>query len=144
MGKRKRISAQARKDKAKSLCVAKLRNNPTSPQKTRLMADAIRGLDVNKALGILQYSQRESAIKLRKLLLSAIANWQNKNEDKKVEDSSLYVKYITVDDGRQIKRFRTAPKGMGYRIRKRSNHVTLSIGSRVAEAVINVNNEDNN
>ena len=88
---------------------------------------------VNKALGILQFSQRESAPKLRKLLLSAIANWQNKNEGKRIEDSALYVKQINVDGGRQLKRLRTAPQGRGYRIKKRSNHVTLILGSKVEE-----------
>ncbi|MEE0883481.1 MAG: 50S ribosomal protein L22 [Bacteroidales bacterium] len=133
MGKRKRESALARKEAKKTQYVAKLNNNPTSPRKTRLMADAIRGLDVEKALGILQYSRRESAPKLRKLLLSAIANWQVKNAGKRLEDSNLYVKEIFVDGGRQLKRLRTAPQGRGYRIKKRSNHVTLVLGSRVEE-----------
>jgi large subunit ribosomal protein L22 len=133
MGSRKHNSAEARKEARKTLYIAKLNNNPTSPQKTRLMADAIRGLDVNKALGILQYSQRESAPKLRKLLLSAIANWQMKNEGKRVEDSSLYIKQINVDEARQLKRLRTAPRGLGYRIKKRSNHITLILGSKVEE-----------
>lgn len=133
MGKRKRESALARKEAKKIQYVAKLNNNPTSPRKTRLMADAVRGLDVEKALGILQYSRRESAPKLRKLLLSAIANWQVKNAGKRLEDSNLYVKEIFVDGGRQLKRLRTAPQGRGYRIKKRSNHVTLVLGSRVEE-----------
>lgn len=133
MGSRKHNSAEARKEVKKTLYIAKLNNNPTSPRKTRLMADAIRGLDVNKALGVLQYNQRESAPKLRKLLLSAIANWQNKNEGKRIEDSALYIKQITVDQGRQLKRLRTAPRGLGYRVIKRSNHVTLILGSKVEE-----------
>jgi len=133
MGKRKRESTLARKEAKKTQYVAKLNNNPTSPRKTRLMADAVRGLDVEKALGILQYSRRESAPKLRKLLLSAIANWQVKNAGKRLEDSNLYVKEIFVDGGRQLKRLRTAPQGRGYRIKKRSNHVTLVLGSRVEE-----------
>ena len=133
MGKRKRESALARKEAKKTLYIAKLNDNPTSPRKTRLMADAVRGLDVEKALGILQYSRRESAPKLRKLLLSAIANWQVKNAGKRLEDSNLYVKEISVDGGRQLKRIRTAPQGRGYRIKKRSNHVTLVLGSRVEE-----------
>lgn len=133
MGSRKHNSAEARKEVKKTLYIAKLNNNPTSPRKTRLMADAIRGLDVNKALGVLQYNQRESAPKLRKLLLSAIANWQNKNEGKRIEDSALYIKQITVDQGRQLKRLRTAPRGLGYRVVKRSNHVTLILGSKVEE-----------
>lgn len=133
MGKRKRESALARKEAKKTLYIAKLNDNPTSPRKTRLMADAVRGLDVEKALGVLQYSRRESAPKLRKLLLSAIANWQVKNAGKRLEDSNLYVKEISVDGGRQLKRLRTAPQGRGYRIKKRSNHVTLVLGSRVEE-----------
>lgn len=133
MGKRKRESALARKEAKKTLYIAKLNDNPTSPRKTRLMADAVRGLDVEKALGILQYSRRESAPKLRKLLLSAIANWQVKNAGKRLEDSNLYVKEISVDGGRQLKRLRTAPQGRGYRIKKRSNHVTLVLGSRIEE-----------
>ncbi|MEE1142998.1 MAG: 50S ribosomal protein L22 [Bacteroidales bacterium] len=133
MGKRKRESALARKEAKKTQYVAKLNDNPTSPRKTRLMADAVRGLDVEKALGILQYSRRESASKLRKLLLSAIANWQVKNAGKRLEDSNLYVKEISVDGGRQLKRLRTAPQGRGYRIKKRSNHVTLVLGSRDEE-----------
>ena len=113
--------------------MAKLMNNPTSPQKTRLVADLVRGVDVEKALGILQYNPRESAPKMRKLLLSAIANWQAKNEGKRIEDSQLYVKTIMVDEGRTMKRMRTAPQGRGYRIRKRSNHITMVIGSRADE-----------
>lgn len=134
MGRRKHNSAEARKEANKTLFVAKLMNNPTSPRKTRLVADQIRGVDVDKALGILQYSPRESAPKLRKLLLSAVANWQAKNESRRMEDSQLYVKQIMVDEGRTMKRMRTAPQGRGYRIRKRSNHITLILGSRVDEA----------
>ena len=125
MGSRKRNSAEARKEANKTLYVAKLMNNPTSPRKTRLVADLIRGVDVDKALAILQYNPRESAPKMRKLLLSAIANWQAKNEGARIEDHALYVKQIMVDEGRTMKRMRTAPQGRGYRIRKRSNHVTL-------------------
>ena len=136
MGRRKHNSAEARKEANKTLYVAKLRNNPTSPRKTRLVADLIRGVDVEKALAILQYNPRESAPKMRKLLLSAIANWQAKNEGKRVEDSALYVKQIMVDEGRTMKRMRTAPQGRGYRIRKRSNHITLIVGSRVDEAPV--------
>ena len=133
MGRRKKNSADARKEAQKTLYVAKLRNNPTSPRKTRLVADLIRGVDVEKALGILQYNPRESAPKMRKLLLSAIANWQAKNEGRRMEDSQLYVKQIMVDEGRTMKRMRTTPQGRGYRIRKRSNHITMIIGSRIDE-----------
>ena len=134
MGRRKHNSAEARKEAKKTLFVAKLMNNPTSPRKTRLVADQIRGVDVDKALGILQYSPRESAPKLRKLLLSAVANWQAKNEGRRMEESQLYVKQIMVDEGRTMKRMRTAPQGRGYRIRKRSNHITMILGSRVDDA----------
>lgn len=134
MGRRKHNSAEARKAANKTYYVAKLMNNPTSPQKTRLVADLIRGVDVEKALAILQYNPRESAPKMRKLLLSAVANWQAKNEGKRMEDSQLYVKAIMVDEGRTIRRMRTAPQGRGYRVRKRSNHITMVVGSRVDEA----------
>ena len=133
MGRRKHDSAEVRKEAKKTIYMAKLLNNPTSPRKTRVVADLIRGLDVDKALGILQYSPRESAPKMRKLLLSAIANWQAKNEGKRIEDNELYIKYIMVDGGRQMKRLRTAPQGRGYRIRKRSNHITMILGNRLDE-----------
>ena len=114
--------------------MAKLRNNPTSPRKTRYTADMIRGVDVEKALAILQYGHREAAPKIHKLLRSAIANWQNKNEGVRMEDAHLYVKEIFVDGGTQLKRLRPAPQGRGYRIRKRSNHITLILGTRDASA----------
>ena len=136
MGRRKHNSAEARKEANKSLYVAKLMNNPTSPQKTRLVADLVRGVDVEKALGILQYNPRESTPKMRKLLLSAIANWQAKNEGVRMEDAQLYVKQIMVDEGRTMKRMRTAPQGRGYRIRKRSNHITMILGSRLEDAPV--------
>lgn len=136
MGRRKTNSANARKEANKTLYVAKLNNNPTSPRKTRLVADLVRGVDVDKALGILKYNPRESAPKMYKLLLSAIANWQAKNEGKRIEDSQLYVKQIMVDEGRTMKRMRTAPQGRGYRIRKRSNHITMILGSRADEAPV--------
>ncbi len=133
MGRRKHNSAEARKEANKTLYVAKLMNNPTSPRKTRLVADLIRGVDVDKALAILQYNPRESAPKMRKLLLSAIANWQAKNEGKRAEESQLYVKEVKVDEGRTMRRMMTAPQGRGYRIRKRSNHITMIVASRVEE-----------
>ncbi len=139
MGSRKHNSAEARKEANKTFYVAKLMNNPTSPRKTRLVADLIRGVDVDKALAILQFNPRESAPKMRKLLLSAVANWQAKNEGKRIEDSQLYVKTVMVDEGRTMKRMRTAPQGRGYRIRKRSNHITMVIGSRVEEAPVATN-----
>ena len=135
MGSRKHKRAEEYKEARKSRYVARLNNNPTSPRKTRLMADAIRGLDVNKALGILQYSHRESAPKLRKLLLSAVANWQVKNPGQPMEDGNLFVKQICVNGGRQLKRLRFAPQGRGYRMRKRSNHIILEIGSKNETAI---------
>ena len=109
--------------------VAKLNNYPTSPRKMRLLADLIRGLEVEKALGILQFNPKHPAVPLYKLLKSAINNWEQKNTDEKVEDADLIVKTIMVDGGRVIKRMRPAPQGRGYRIRKRSNHVTLIVDS---------------
>ena len=131
MGARKRLAAEARKEKEKQLCVAKLRNNNTSPRKARLMADLVRGKDVEYALNVLKYSKKESSEKIRKLLLSAIANWQGKNEGARIEESHLYIKDIHVDGGRILRRLRTAPQGRGYRIRKRSNHITVILDSRV-------------
>ncbi len=109
--------------------VAKLRNVPTSPRKMRMVADLIRGQRVNKALSILKYESKEGAARLEKLLLSAIANWQNKNADVRLEDADLFIKTIMVDGGRMLKRYRPAPQGRAHRIRKRSNHVTLVVDS---------------
>ncbi|MGN6247603.1 MAG: 50S ribosomal protein L22 [Ginsengibacter sp.] len=109
--------------------VAKLNNYPTSPRKMRLLADLIRGLEVEKALGILQFNPKHPAVPMYKLLKSAINNWEQKNADEKVEDAGLIVKTIMVDCGRVIKRMRPAPQGRGYRIRKRSHHVTIVVDS---------------
>ncbi len=109
--------------------VARLNNVPTSPRKMRLVADLIRGKKVGHALSILKFSPNHGAIKLEKLVLSAVANWQSKNPDEKLEDSDLYVKTVAVDGGRMLKRLRPAPQGRAHRIRKRSNHVTLVIDS---------------
>ncbi|MEO6454022.1 MAG: 50S ribosomal protein L22 [Ginsengibacter sp.] len=110
--------------------VAKLNNYPTSPRKMRLLADLIRGMEVDKALGVLQFNPKHPAVPLYKLLKSAINNWEQKNTDEKVEDAGLIVKTIMVDGGRVIKRMRPAPQGRGYRVRKRSNHVTLIVDSK--------------
>ena len=110
--------------------VAKLNNYPTSPRKMRLLADLIRGMEVDKALGILQFNPKHPAVPMFKLLKSAINNWEQKNTDEKVEDANLIVKTIMVDGGRVIKRMRPAPQGRGYRVRKRSNHVTLIVDSK--------------
>ncbi|MBD1366172.1 50S ribosomal protein L22 [Mucilaginibacter sp. ZT4R22] len=110
--------------------VAKLQNCPTSPRKMRLVVDLIRGVNVEKALYILKFTNKEAAIRVEKLLLSAIKNWEAKNEGKRVEDSNLIVKEVSVGGGRQLKRLRPAPQGRGFRIRKRSNHVTLIVDSK--------------
>ncbi|MFZ2287844.1 MAG: 50S ribosomal protein L22 [Bacteroidales bacterium] len=133
MGARKRISAGVRKEAAKERTGAVLRNVPTSPRKMRLVTDLIRGQEVNKALDILKFSKQEASRRLEKLLLSAIANWQAKNEDVRLEESNLYVKEVRVDNGRILRRIQPAPQGRAYRIRKRSNHVTLELGSRKQE-----------
>jgi large subunit ribosomal protein L22 len=128
MGARKRISAERRKEIKKVTYGAKLFNNPASPRKARLVADLIRGEEVNRALSILQHTKREA--KMHKLLLSAISNWQSKNDGVRIEDSDLFVKEITVDGGRVLKRIRTAPQGRANRIKKRSNHITITLLSR--------------
>jgi large subunit ribosomal protein L22 len=115
--------------------VAKLNNYPTSPRKMRLLADLIRGMEVDKALGVLQFNPKHPAVPLYKLLKSAINNWEQKNSDAKVEDAGLIVKTIMVDGGRVIRRMRPAPQGRGYRIRKRSNHVTLIVDSKAEKTV---------
>jgi len=122
--------AEAMKQERKSVAFAKLNNCPTSPRKMRLVADMIRGVEVDRALSILKYTNKDAAGRLEKLLLSAIANWQAKNSGARLEDANVVVKEISVDGGRQLKRLRPAPQGRGYRIRKRSNHVTLIVGSK--------------
>ena len=129
MGVRKKQMADRLKAERKELAFAKLNNCPTSPRKMRLVADLVRGEKAEKALQILRFSQKEAARRLEKLLLSAIANWQAKNEDASLEDAELYVKEIRVDGGAMLKRLRPAPQGRAHRIRKRSNHVTLVLGS---------------
>ena len=133
MGVRKRNTAEALKEARKNIAFAKLNNCPTSPRKMRLVADIIRGEDVEKALNILKFNAKEASGRLEKLLLSAIANWESKNEGSNIENSNLYVKEITVDSGRMLKRIQPAPQGRAHRIRKRSNHVTIVLGSRTQE-----------
>jgi large subunit ribosomal protein L22 len=133
MGARKRNTAEKRKEAAKARYQAVLRNCPTSPRKMRLVTDLISGKEVNKALDILKYSSQEASRRLEKLLLSAIANWQAKNEGVRIEESNLYVKTVHVDGGRTMKRLQTAPQGRAYRLRKRSNHVTLVLDSIIKE-----------
>ncbi len=127
MGARKRIRAEKNKEAKKAQSVARLRNVPTSPRKMRLVADMVRGMEVKKALDILKFSTKDASQKVEKLLLSAIANWKEKNEGVRLEEANLYVKEIFVDSGRVLKRLRPAPQGRAHRIRKRSNHVTLLV-----------------
>ena len=117
--------------------IAKLNDCPTSPRKMRLVVDLIRGVRVEQALYILKFTNKEAAIRVEKLLLSAIKNWESKNEGQRPEDNELYVKTIMVDGGRQLKRLRPAPQGRGHRIRKRSNHVTLIVDSKITEPKAN-------
>lgn len=131
MGVRKHNSAEARKERMKTTYIARLTDVPTSPRKMRIVADLVRNVDVEQALAVLKHSPKEASNRLYKLLLSAIANWQNKNEGAKMEDANLYISEIFVDSARQLKRIRTAPQGRAHRIRKRSNHVTLCLDSRV-------------
>jgi large subunit ribosomal protein L22 len=124
--------------------VARLRNLPTSPRKMRLLADLIRGMEVENALNTLKFSTKHPSVPLEKLLLSAVANWRVKNEGVDVADANLYVKTIFVDGGRVLKRMRPAPQGRAYRVRKRSNHVTLIVDSRSAAGETVVNEENSN
>ena len=130
MGTRKHLRAEKLKEERKNKSFARLCNCPTSPRKMRLVADLIRGKDVDKALNILRFTKKEAAQRLEKLLLSAIANWQSKNEGERLDESNLYVKEIFVDSARMLKRLRPAPQGRAHRIRKRSNHVTLVVDSK--------------
>jgi len=129
MGVRKKLRADRLKEARKDVYMAKLNGCPTSPRKMRLVADLVRGVEVEKALQILKFNPKEASINLEKLMLSAIANWQAKNEDANIEDAGLFVKEIYVDSATMLKRLRTAPQGRAHRIRKRSNHVTLILGS---------------
>ena len=126
MGVRKRNSADLRKEEQKNVAFAKLTNIPTSPRKMRLVADMVRGKEVFRALGILKFSNKEAAARLEKLLRSAVANWEAKNE-RKAESGELYISTIFVNCAPMLKRLRTAPQGRGYRIRKRANHVTIIV-----------------
>ena len=139
MGARKRIAAEKRKEERKQQYFAILKDCPTSPRKMRLVADSIRGMEVNKALDVLKYSPKEASRRLEKLLLSAIANWQAKNEGVRLEESDLYVKTIMVDSGRILIRLRPAAQGRAHRIRKRTNHVTIYVDRKesVVDEIIN-------
>ena len=128
MGARKRLRAEALKAEKKAMAIAQLRKSPISPRKMRLAADLIRGIEVNKALNILQFSSKGAAKSLEKLLRSAIANWEQKNEDADISEASLTVTRIEVGCGTMLKRIQPAPQGRAHRIRKRSNHVTIVVG----------------
>ena len=130
MGSRKNKMVENLKNKNKGLVTAKLNNCPTSPRKMRIVADLVRGKDVDKALDIFKFSSKEASRKLEKLLLSALSNWQSKNKDQNVEDANLYISEIRVDSASMLKRIRTAPQGRAHRIRKRSNHVTIVLNSK--------------
>lgn len=129
MGKRKRLAANAIKESRKTQYSATLKGIPSSPRKMRYVVDLIRGMEVNRALGTLRFSAKAASVPVEKLLRSAISNWEAKN-DRKTEDGELYVLRALVDEGVTLKRMRPAPQGRGYRIRKRSNHVTLFVGTK--------------
>lgn len=129
MGARKRLRAEERNEAKKTLAIASLRNCPTSPRKMRIVADTIRGKEVFHALNILKFSKQDASLRLEKLLRSAIANWEAKNDGERPEESSLVVSEIMVDSARMLKRLRPAPQGRAHRIRKRSNHVTVIVDS---------------
>ncbi|MBQ6062476.1 MAG: 50S ribosomal protein L22 [Prevotella sp.] len=129
MGARKRLAAEKRKAEKKNICCAKLRGVPSSPRKMRYVVDMVRGMEVNRALAVLRFSNKAASKDVEKLLRSAIANWEVKN-DRKAEDGELFVSRIFVDEGVTLKRMRPAPQGRGYRIRKRSNHVTVFVDTK--------------
>ncbi|MEF9985873.1 MAG: 50S ribosomal protein L22 [Bacteroidales bacterium] len=136
MGARKKIMADRQKEIKKQSAIAKLNDVPTSPRKMRLVADIIRGVEVNRALDILKYSKKEASVRLEKLIRSAIANWESKNEAdrKELESGNVVVSSIMVGQGRSLKRIRTAPQGRAARIRKRSNHVTIVLGKKAVKS----------
>ena len=135
MGSRKRIKADEMKQARKQIAFAKLNNCPTSPRKMRLLADLIRGLDADRALAELKLNPKEASGRMEKLLLSALANWETKNEGKRMDENNLYVSEVKVDSGRMLKRVQPAPQGRAHRIRKRSNHVTLVVDSRQIDTI---------
>ena len=135
MGARKRIKADAMKEARKKIAFAKLNNCPTSPRKMRLIADLIRGMDADKALAELKLNPKEASGRMEKLLLSALANWEVKNEGKRMDENNLYISEVKVDSGRMLKRVQPAPQGRAHRIRKRSNHVTLVVDSRQIDTI---------
>jgi large subunit ribosomal protein L22 len=132
MGARKRLRAEELKQERSTLAFARLNNSPIAPRKMRLVADLVRGVEVNKALNILQYNSKVASVSLGKLLRSAIANWEQKNEGKSIEDQVLVVKSIEVGGGTMLKRIQPAPQGRAHRVRKRSNHVTITIDGAIS------------
>lgn len=130
MGARKRLAAAARKAAQQAQTFAKLQGVPSSPRKMRYVVDLIRGMEVNRALGTLRFSKKAASADVEKLLRSAIANWEQKN-DRKAEEGELFVSKIFVDEGVTLKRMHPAPQGRGYRIRKRSNHVTIFVDTKI-------------
>ena len=130
MGQRKKLAADARKEAMKTVAIAHLRNVPTSPRRMRQVADLIRGVEVEKALGILRFSTRHSSRDLEKLLLSAMSNWQAKNEGHKADEANLVVRSVQVNEARGLKRMLPAPQGRAYRMKKRSNHVSLIVDTK--------------
>ena len=135
MGSRKRIKADEMKEARKQIAFAKLNNCPTSPRKMRLIADLIRGLNADRALAELKLNPKEASGRMEKLLLSALANWETKNEGKRMDENNLYVSEVKVDSGRMLKRVQPAPQGRAHRIRKRSNHITLVVDSRQIDTI---------
>ena len=133
MGARKRLKAEKIKEENKSIAFAKLNKSPIAPRKMRLVADLIRGVEVNKALNILQHDSKDASTSLAKLLRSAIANWEQKNEGKAIEEETLFVKSIEVCGAAMLKRIQPAPQGRAHRVRKRSNHVTIVVDGKNAE-----------
>ena len=129
MGKRKRLAADSRKEARKAVSFAKLRNVPSSPRKMRYVVDLVRGMEVNRALATLKFCVKAASADVEKLLRSAVANWEQKHE-RKAENGELFITKIFVDEGTTLKRMRPAPQGRGYRIRKRSNHVTLFVDTK--------------
>ena len=140
MGNRKHLAAEKIKEAKKTQYFAKLNDVPSSPRKMRLVADMIRGMEVNRALGTLRYSNKAASKDVEKVLRSAIANWEQKNE-RKAEAGELFITKVYVDEGVTLKRLRPAPQGRGYRIRKRSNHISLFVDTKAAATNTNDNQE---
>ena len=137
MGKRKKLMAESLKEAKRTTAIAKLNDVPTSPRKMRLVADTVRGVEVNRALDLLKFSKKAPSIRLETLLRSALANWQAQNPEssKELDNGNVYVKTIMVDEGRTLKRIRPCPQGRAGRIRKRSNHVTVILDVKKPKTV---------